>query len=157
MNKKGFTLIELLAVIVLIGIVGIIVVPSVLDDLNTSKDKSYEILINDIKVAAENYYQECEYGDLNNTIKDLDKSQYGNCAKIKVSENEYYIQNISLIALANTGFLTASDKDGNKIIKDPKSDKDISNCTIKITKNKDANGKVTYRVTNTGGTNCPTY
>ena len=156
MNKKGFTLIELLAVIVLIGIVGIIVVPSVLDDLKVSKNKSYEILVNNIKVAAENYYQECEYGDLEDIIK-KDTTKYGNCTFKRVSDNEHYIE-LPLITLANTGFLTVSevDESNNKVILDPR-DKtnNMNECTIKIIKKTD-NGKVTYTVAASTGENCPT-
>ena len=64
MNKKGFTLIELLAVIVVLGVVLLLAMPSILDSINASRDSSYKILIGNIKTAAETYYQECEYGDL---------------------------------------------------------------------------------------------
>ena len=72
MNKKGFTLIELLAVIVVLGVVLLLAMPSILDSINASRDSSYKILIGNIKTAAETYYQECEYGDLS------DKNKYGN-------------------------------------------------------------------------------
>ena len=45
MNRKGFTLIELLAVIVLIAIIGIITVPNLLNTVDSSKEASYDILI----------------------------------------------------------------------------------------------------------------
>ena len=77
MNKKGFTLIELLAVIVVLGVVLLLAMPSILDSINASRDSSYKILIGNIKTAAETYYQECEYGDLS------DKNKYGNYAKYR--------------------------------------------------------------------------
>ena len=45
MNKKGFTLIELLAVIVVLGVVLLLAMPSILDSINASRDSSYKILI----------------------------------------------------------------------------------------------------------------
>ena len=56
MNKKGFTLIELLAVIVVLGVVLLLAMPSILDSINASRDSSYKILIGNIKTAAETYY-----------------------------------------------------------------------------------------------------
>ena len=45
MNKKGFTLIELLAVIILVALIGVLVMPTVIDTANQAKQKSYDILI----------------------------------------------------------------------------------------------------------------
>ena len=69
MNNKGFTLIELLAVIVLIAIIGVITIPNVTKIATGGKQASYDLLVKNIKVAAENYYTECEYGDLSNVEK----------------------------------------------------------------------------------------
>ena len=74
MNRKGFTLIELLAVIILIALIAVLIVPNVLDTLNKSKEESYQILVKNIVTAAENYYTECENGDLSN------KTKYGSYA-----------------------------------------------------------------------------
>lgn len=157
MNKKGFTLIELLAVIVLIAIVSVIVVPSMLSTVNTTKDASYNMLVKNIVTASENYYQECEYGDLS------DVSKYGACT---INNNTI---ETTLETLANTGFLTVSDieKDENnkdkKVVKDPRTDEDLSNCIIIIKKNveeiTDSNGientKVTYKIESNSDIPCP--
>ena len=137
MNRKGFTLIELLAVIVLIGIIGVIAVPNVLDAVDASRDSSYKMLIDNIRIAAENYYMECEYGDLTDT------SKYGDYA-CQINDN---VLETTLAALANTGFLKT---DSNKEIINPKTNDDISGCSIAITK---ANS--VYTVTNSGGSTCP--
>ncbi len=55
MNKKGFTLIELLTIIAVIGIILAIVVPSVADTINDSKEKAYNTTIETVKAAAESY------------------------------------------------------------------------------------------------------
>lgn len=159
MNKKGFTLIELLAVIVVIGIVGIIVVPSALNIADKSKEASYQILVKNIVTSAKTYYEECEYGDLSNRTK------YGSYA-CKINNNTI---TTTLGTLANTGMLTVSDIDPNnkdkKVVLDPRdTTKDMSSCQIKIIKEKsnitDDNGiassKVTYKVEASSGNNCPT-
>ena len=159
MNKKGFTLIELLAVIVVIGIVGIIVVPSALNIADKSKEASYQILVKNIVTSAKTYYEECEYGDLSNRTK------YGSYA-CQINNNTI---TTTLGTLANTGMLTVSDIDPNnkdkKVVLDPRdTKKNMSACQITITKVKsnikDDNGiassKVTYKVEASSGNNCPT-
>ena len=160
MNKKGFTLIELLAVIVVLGVVLLLAMPSILDSINASRDSSYKILIGNIKTAAETYYQECEYGDLS------DKNKYGDYA-CAIDNNTI---NITIEDLANTGILKVSaDDSGSLIVKDPRdTTKNLNSCKITITKTKkkeekkDNNGitssKVMYEVEAGEGSdsNCPT-
>lgn len=158
MNKKGFTLIELLAVIVLIGIIGIITVPNLLDVYTSSKNESYNLLVKNIVTASQNYYEECEYGDLSN------RDKYGSYA-CSINNNQI---NINLGTLANTGFLSVTDTDktdkSKKVVLDPRNkENDISACQITITKetqnSKDENGitniKVTYKVIADESANCP--
>lgn len=58
MNKKGFTLIELLAVIILIGVIGLISVPAISSTIEKQKKKSFRVnisgLLNAVKSDAEN-------------------------------------------------------------------------------------------------------
>lgn len=115
MNKKGFTLIELLAVIVVLGVVLLLAMPSILDSINASRDSSYKILIGNIKTAAETYYQECEYGDLS------DKNKYGDYA-CTIDNNTI---NTTIGDLANTGILKVpADDSGDLIVKDPRDKED---------------------------------
>lgn len=132
------------------GLIVVLVMPSIVDSLNKSKETSYKVLINNIKVAAETYYEECEYGDLS------DQGKYGDYAcKIETDPNS---KEITLSDLANTGFLSVKDVDENnkKQVLDPRNNNNISDCQITITKNVDASFKVTYTITPKGGTNCPT-
>lgn len=128
MNRKGFTLIELLAVIVIIALVAVLVSPSIIGLFNTSKDKLYDIMIEDIKTAGENYYLECENGELSKI------SSYCKVSNNQVENNE--IKNISLDEMVRTGFLKANGEksnNSNKVV-NPRTGNDISNCTVTITK-----------------------
>lgn len=156
MNKKGFTLIELLAVIVVLGVVLLLAMPSILDSINASRNSSYKILIDNIKTAAETYYQECEYGDLS------DESKYGVYA-CTIDNNTI---TTTIGALANTGILKVSADDSGQLnVTDPRDNtKNLNSCKITITKEKkditDNNGitssKVMYEVKGSTQDGCPT-
>lgn len=151
MNRKGFTLIEVLAVVVIIGLLGIFVIPSLITNIENAKKTSYDTLIKNIVTASQAYYEECEYGDLS------DSTKYGTYA-CKI-ENKKIIT--TLETLANTGFLKVNDiKQVNnkeiKVVLNPTNDKDISKCSIKITKEVSNTFKVTYKIEpNTIQENCP--
>lgn len=152
MNRKGFTLIELLAVIIVIALISVIAVPGVIEYVNSAKNTSYNLLIQNTISASKTYYEECEYGDLS------DNSKYGSyaCKINKDEKGDYIITNLG--TLANTGMLSVNDVDSNgkKIVLNPKDNTDISSCEIKITKKVDSNYKVTYKVTNNiSSSNCP--
>lgn len=138
MNRKGFTLIELLAVIIVIALIATIVTPSVIEYVNSAKNTSYNLLIQNTISASKAYYEECEYGDLS------DSSKYGSYA-CKINGSTI---TTTLGALANTGMLSVNDVDSNgkKIVINPKDNTDISSCNIKITKTVDTNYKVTYNI-----------
>ena len=148
MNRRGFTLIELLAVIVLIGTIAVLITPSILKSVEQAKQVSYDSLISNIVTASQMYYEECEYGDLSNETK---YQEYTCKIKKDVATNYNYVE-ITLGTLANTGFLKVSDTKEDlgkeiKMIKDPKTDNDISNCKIKIIKVVDSSTyKVTYQI-----------
>lgn len=138
MNRKGFTLIELLAVIIVIALIATIVTPSVIEYVNSAKNTSYNLLIQNTISASKTYYEECEYGDLS------DSSKYGSYAcKINGDTIE-----TTLGALANTGMLSVNDvdSDNKKIVINPKDNTDISSCDVTIVKKVDTNYKVTYNI-----------
>lgn len=141
------------------GLIAVLVMPSIVDSLNKSKETSYKVLINNIKVAAETYYEECEYGDLSNIKYDG--------ASVCTIDNDTIETKIG--TLANTGFLKVTDTKevaGKevKVVLNPKNNVDMSECKIEIVKvkeeKKDENGikniKVTYKVTAQSGSDCPT-
>lgn len=141
MNRKGFTLIELLAVIIVIALIATIVTPSVIEYVNSAKNTSYNLLIQNTISASKTYYEECEYGDLS------DRSKYKSYA-CKINGSTI---TTTLGALANTGMLSVNDVDSNgkKIVINPKDNTDISSCDITIKKDIDDNYKVTYKISST--------
>lgn len=147
LNRKGFTLIELIAVIVIISILLVLIVPSALSSSDKGKEASYNILVQNIKTAAENYYLECEYGDNSNI----------SCYWPDDNKNKL---TVTIGDLANYGFLSVTDKETDElIVLDPRNnDNNFNNCEINIVKNKDNNGKVTYVISNSSSEtndNCP--
>ena len=130
MDNKGFTLVELLAIIVLLSIVMGIAGYSVIHIVEKSKDKDYQLLIENINNAVELYYQECKF--VNN-----------NC-----------VSQLTLGELVQLGFLKGNEtkSDNSYTIVNPYDNENISNCIIKY---KYADGDIIVEaVTKTGS--CPT-
>lgn len=134
-NNKGFTLVELIATIVLLSIilsVGSYLITSI---MKKSKEKDYEILINNINDAAETYYQECKHS--------------GSSGPITCN-----LSSVALGDLVEYGYLNNNgvDENKNKLV-NPTNNQDIGYCQISITYDKE-NGKIV--VVPISGDNCPT-
>lgn len=97
-NKKGFTLVELIMVIVVIGIIAMIAIQSVTKRIADSKERAYNIQVNNIENAAKKYMLESE------------------------KEDEYHLNTlcISISMLQDKGYL----EKGN--IKNPKTDENFN-------------------------------
>lgn len=119
--KKGFTLIELLAVIVILGIIATIVVPTINDTINNSREKAYNQQKDNIIDAAKKWGTE-------------------NIRKLPLNNGESIEK--SLKCLKEEGYL----KSDKKIV-DPTTDKEMNGC-VKITYDETNNQyKYTYRST----------
>jgi len=53
--KKGFTLVELLAVIIVLGVIGLIATVTVSNELKENRESLYQIQIDNIKRSAQNW------------------------------------------------------------------------------------------------------
>lgn len=165
LDNKGFTLVEVIAVVAIITILSVVVVPSVLNSINNGKQKSYEVLVGDIKIAAKELYEEVYSNELlGDTSKlyqysyDVDRKEISNSNNvIKITDNcidegyRYSCIETNLQTLVSNGFLSGS-TDGNeqKVILNVREDNaNMGNCSIKIVRvvNPSSN-KVSYKVSN---------
>lgn len=145
LNNKGFTLIEIMAAIILLAIVMSVTTVSVVSFINTSKEKSYDLLVSEIKTGLENFYLECEnqaiMGDSGINCNNIDN---GNA--------------IAIEDLVKYGFLKSSEKDsGNKVIKNPMNDEVINDCKYTISL-RGSDGNYEYDIfadSNNDSNNCP--
>jgi len=149
-NNKGFTLIELLATIILLALIMTVTTTSVIGIMNKSKEESYKILIDNIKIGAQEYFEECEN---NNIIESAIPS--ATCDNL-IRESEYCQREtaqpekcatISLESLLQYGFLTGNtikDETGNeiKIVENPITNENMNSCKIEVLKYYDSNNSI---------------
>lgn len=155
-NNKGFTLIEVLAVIAIITLLGIFTIPSVLSSMGNSKNSSYKILIENIKTAGTELYEELEFAG--SILSDYN-SKGQSTANINLSGNSV---TVTLQGLVNNGFLKGSNNSSDnstntnsKILLNPKNNQDLGTCSIIITKIKTGD-KICYEIKDNSNNNiCP--
>lgn len=99
--KKGFTLIELLGVIILLGLVGLIVIPSITKLIKDSRQDLYENQVKMIEESARNWGVQ-NIDDLSETKKTY----------------------LSIANLIDSGFIEQN------AIKDPRNNKDMDGCIV---------------------------
>ena len=154
LNNKGFTLVEVLAVVVILGVIGGIATSSVISSINSSKEASYKIMVNNIVIASENLYKEVEFD--NTLYKYEQRGKTNNKITIDTATNSI---NTNLQTLVSNGFLTGNENTeqtgsnkNKRCIKNPKTKEDIGTCNITIQK-----GNKKYIITQkTTNPNCPT-
>ena len=174
LNNRGFTLVEVLAVIIILAIIASIAIPNVLSTINSSKDRSYDIMIKNIITASKALYEEVEYGGELHKYT-IDDTQIDNedetsetsetVSSSTTTDEELIIEEdtskiiitgesikINLQTLVSNGFLSGTcynneEENCKKVIINPKTGNDIGNCNIIIKKQKQQDsGKVTYSV-----------
>ena len=102
MKSKGFTLIELLAVVVLLGIVALIAVPSVTYYLTSSEASAYEMTEQNIVAATYNMFADCA-GNSDSEV----------CSAYSVPDPNSYVT-VQLSTLINGGYLDPVVNPGNQ-------------------------------------------
>ena len=116
LNNKGFTLIEVLAVIVILGVLATITVPTVSNVIKQNEENSYKNLQKSIIAAAKIYISDNKY---NITLSACDSNNERNIIKIKEDntiEKQITDSKIPIELLVESGDLN----DGNINIVDPK-------------------------------------
>ena len=100
-NQGGFTLVELIVVIVIIGILSAIAIPSFQNASDKAKQKEASVLLASYVKAAQSYY--VEYGVLPRTSRDLGNyiSVTACCSGCSRSHNPQYCKASAPINLNN--------------------------------------------------------
>ena len=131
--RKGFTLVELLGVIVILGLIAMIAIPTINSALNSSREKAYDEQVRTIEETARTYMSK-------NSLKLPSQTEGNKCC-------------LSVETLQTAGLLTADD------IKNPKYQKDSTDDEEKF-ENFDGtviitftNNKYKYEYANTTCTN----
>ena len=146
MNKnKGFTLTELLAVIAILTVLSLIVIPIVNDQVNISKQKSFDSTIDSVKRAVYYYMDQKELnGDNNEYIYNLDvedlKVSNGETLKGKIivtkTETGY---DIKYLGISNGQFIYYGDSEKGTTYKESeiKKDSEINSSESTLFENAD--------------------
>ena len=164
-NNKGFTLVEVVVAVVIISILAIVATVSVLGSLKTSKDKSYEIMVDNIKTASISLYEEVDANELLGSSDYLlylydNTGRTGDLIEKEICDDKECIK-VNLQTLVSNGFLNGSNNDkckvgaancNFKLIKNPKVDgnPDIGSCEITIKKTV-SNNIVSYEISSING------
>ena len=118
LNRRGFTLVEMLAVVVILGLLIGIMVPSVNSLINKNKEDSLKSLKNNIRSAAKSYFSDYRYevvisnDNCVNDVKDV----------ISINNVELNSSRLFLNTLVDEGYL----KTDNGNIKNPKTSQIIN-------------------------------
>lgn len=124
MNKKGFTFIELLAVLVIIGIVLLIAIPSIRYADRRFHEKAYNTKVEMIKNAA------TEYGDDYKEI--ILYSGTGTTYTDPTTTSTYPAINVTVRDLLNNGYITKDKEAKTDDILDPRDDSSMLDMEIII-------------------------
>lgn len=168
-NNKGFTLIEILAVISIIALLTVVAGPSVLGIINTAKNKTQQVLIDNVKIAGQQLFDELENTNSELYNYSTKEGKLGDTITIETerddNEKTRKIIRVNYQTLVSNGFLAGTNNEdidtnpNKKIILDTKSKVDMGLCEIKIIKeiDKTKNYKTTYRIeSNSTEEICPT-
>lgn len=139
MNKKGFTLVELIAVVVILALISLIVFPAVNSMIKNSKEKAYNVQIDEIINAAKNYLSDLPVCipemDSNSSSEQLDSS----CDAVTRGEDST-ISYVSVVKLVQKGYISTEDKlDGKEVVLNPKNVKEALDGYVRVAYNSSNN------------------
>ncbi len=139
MNKKGFTLVELIAVIVILALISLIVFPAVNSMIKNSKEKAYNVQIDEIIDAAKNYLSDFPVCipemDSNSATEELDSS----CDAVTRGDDNT-ISYVSVGKLIQKGYISTEDKlDGKEVVLNPKNIKESLDGYVRVAYNNSNN------------------
>ena len=138
LDNKGFTLVELIATLVVIAMISTIAGISIKAVMDSSNENNYNLLIENINNAVDEYYIECmSYGN-----------DYDSITCPSVDGSGWY--KIQLSSLVTYGFLS-SNGDNNDIVNPLQDNASIGACWIKY---KYEGGKVNVLAVDPAGA-CP--
>ena len=99
MKKSGFTLIELIGIVVIIGLILLVAVPTINDVIERSEENKKQEALNNIYMATENYLMANydEYSSLDNIgaseyiyVMDLINQQYMDIDELNPNDDESF-------------------------------------------------------------------
>lgn len=103
-ERKGFSLVELLAVIILLGIIALVIVPSVMTTIDSSKKESFERSVVGLITAATNYTGENDFEDWPEaglTIDDIQTNKMFDAKNIEKFDSGTLYNNNGTITVKN--------------------------------------------------------
>ena len=109
MNRKGYTFIELLGVIVLLGIVLVISIPSITGALKGSRVKSEEVFLDKLSDTIDSYVTMNSNELAFTYIKDGNKTDNRGSNTVKIYRAKINNSEITMQNIINNGLITVSD------------------------------------------------
>ena len=112
MNKKGFTLVELILVITLMAIISVLVIPNIMDSLDSSKEEKYKSMVKLVQKNMKYYNEKNEidlWGEDAEGVIDMCEGSESGCitglAKIKESGSELNFDDctVEVMTIVKTG------------------------------------------------------
>ena len=130
-NKKGFTLIELLAVIVILGILMLIAIPSVTRFINQSREKTFKNTVQMLVDAVRNDVVSNQDVTCYKTVDNIDlekgdKSKLVGYVQATKNADGTYTYNVNVIDTGNKFRIVAGEKD----IEGTAVDKNVTETTV---------------------------
>lgn len=122
-NNKGFTLVEILAVIIILGVIAAITIPTITTVITKNKEDNYTNLENSILSAAKIYISDNRY-NISLTSESCDSNNQRNISMIN-GRSDMFIENesgkLKVSVLINSGDLN----DGKEKIINPKNNNQV--------------------------------